>query len=262
MNRLRLAMLVLVTLLVPVAVHAQELTRDRVQFALDRTDERIDQAQSLLSGSTHETARLELNEAVTLQTRARVEFTADHLRLSMDLTLRARARADRVIAMIRGLPDPDRVLTQLDRTRELLERSRDRIEECDNDRARAMLRAAFDMQLRAEAAAREGRTLAALQLTMSARERALKALRACKLSENSKDAAERALRRTDDVITRARDHVADHDGDAARRALARSIDFQAEAYAEFSAGRFEASLRLTQSARAFAYRALRVSGGE
>ncbi len=265
MKHLHLAALILGTLLVlgalftPNTALAQVPTRDRVQLELDRTDERIDQAQSLVAASTVESARLEVNEAVVLQARARLEFTADHLRFSRDLPLRARARADRAIAMIRGLPDPDRVLTQLERTRELLERSRDRIEECDNDRARAMLRAAFGIQLRAEAAAREGRTLAALQLTMGARERALKALRACNLSENLRDSAERALHRTDEVIARARDRVADHDREPARISLSRAVEFQGEAWVDFRAERYEASLRRTQSARAFAHRAIRMA---
>lgn len=242
-------------------VRAQDLTPDRVQYALDVTDRRIEQAELLDSNSDDETAHAELTLAVDLQGRARSAFTSAQLALAIRLTLDARGHADRAIAIIKGLPDPDRVVTQLERTREMLERARERMEDCRDDRARAMLQVATEMQTRAEGAAQAGRYLAALQLTMSARERTLRALRLCRLEVNLGESAERALHRTDDVIQRARDAVARSGGEPARRALAQAIDLQAEAVHEFRAEHYEASLRLTTSARAFAHRAIRLSGG-
>lgn len=238
---------------------AQDLTPDRVQYALDVTDRRIEQAQTLVAGADNEPARLELALAVDLQARAHTAFTAGQLALAMRITFDARAHADRVISMIKGLPDPDRVRAQLERTREMLDRARERIEECRVDRAHALLRVAAEMQVRAEGAALSGRFLAALQLTMSARERALRALRLCKLEENVRETAERALRRTDEVILRARE-AASGAGEPVRQALARAQDLQEEAMREFRAEHFEASLRLTTSARGFAHRAIRLSG--
>lgn len=261
-----LAMLALVVASPP--VNAQ--SADDVQRALERTDEKISQAEMVLGGTDNAQAQAELDMAKALQAQARGAYDQGVLasgdvqlrlfRQSVDLTVRARLRADRAISLIRGLPDPDRVLMQLERTRELLERARDRIEECDVDRARALLRAAFEIQVRAEAAARDGRYLAALQLTMSARERALRAMRMCNLEDNLRDAAERALTRTDEVISRARDVVAEHENDQARQALSRAVEVQAEAWVQFRAGHLEASLRLTQSARTFAHRAIRLAG--
>ena len=129
-------------------------TRDDVAAALDKTDDVIARAQEVVAGADNAQAEIELAAAVELQARARTAFASAQLRLALDLTFRARVRADRAIALVRGLIDPDRVLAQLERTRELLERVRDRIEECDMDRARALLRAAFEIQVRAEAAAR------------------------------------------------------------------------------------------------------------
>jgi hypothetical protein len=43
--------------------------------------------------------------------------------------------------------------------------------------------------------------------------------------------------------------------------LARAIETQERAYREFRAERHEASLRLTQSARTLAHRAIRLAGG-
>ena len=176
------------------AAGAQILPPD-IQRELEMTDLRIERAETIVAGSDNDAARLELQQAVLLQTRAKEEFAAGHPRIALDLTYRARGHADRAIALVRGLPDPDRVRAQLDRTRELVERVRDPIEECGNERARAMLHAATEMQRRAEAAAAASRYLAALQLTRGARERALDALRLCNLQEDLRDSSERALRR-------------------------------------------------------------------
>jgi hypothetical protein len=258
--RLVSPVLVLVALLgSAVIARAQDLERDRVQFALDVTDRRIEQAQTLVSATDNANAQTELNLAIDLQARAKTAFVANQLRLAMSLTIQARGHADKAIALIRGLPDPDRVLVQLERTRELIDRARDRIEECDSDRAHALFRVAQEMQARAEGAASDGRHLAALQLTLSARERALKALRACNLEDNLHEAADRALGRTDEVISRARDRVTDSGNEAARAALARAMDLQAQAQGQFREEHFEASLRLTLSARTFAQRAIRLT---
>lgn len=252
---------VLIALALPVAVFAQDPTGDRVQVALDLTDRRIEQAQVLAAGSDNERAEAEIAVAVDLQARAMEAYNASQLRVALDLTLNARRHADRAIALLKNLPDPDRVSVQLERTRELIDRARDRIEECNSDRARALLRVATEMQERAEAAARDGRYLAALQLTLSARERALRSLRLCNLEDNTHDAAERALRRTREVIDRAREVVAEHGNDAARNLLGRAIELQEQAEAQFRLEHFEASLRQTQSARAMAHRAVRLSQG-
>ncbi len=240
---------------------AQEPAQDRVQAELDMTDRRIEQANSVVSGTDDDRARLELGAAIDVQARARSAFGGSQYGFSLRLTLEARGHADRAIAIVRGLPDPDRVRAQIERTREMLDRARERIEECNNDRARAMLASALAMQVRSEEAADAGRYLAALQLTMSARERTLRALRLCNMQENLRESAERALHRTDDLLTRVQEQVAEHGTDAARAALGRAQQLEDQAWSEFRADHFDAALRLTQTARALAYRALRLAGG-
>jgi hypothetical protein len=252
--------LTVIVLGAPASAAAQELTQARVQFEIDQSDERIAQAEIVVSASDHEAAQQELDIAIGIQGQAKSELRGGRLRSALDLTLRARSRAARAVSMVRGLPDPDRVLAQLERTREVIERARERIEACDDDRARSMIRAAADMQARAEAAFRGERYLAALQMTTSARERATRALGLCRIQENLGESAERALRRTDQVIERARERIAERDG-RGRRALGRAIDLQEKAWREYRAERYEASLRLTQTARAFAHRAIRSAGG-
>ena len=242
---------------------AQEPAADRVQASLELTDRRIGQAESLLGPALGPAdagrARSELGLAVSLQAEARRVFTNAQYGLAGRLTLEARGHADRAIAILNG-PDPDGVLAQLDRTRDLVERARDRIDECDVPRARGLLRIALQMQDRAESLAHEGRFLAALQLSGSARERAHRALRLCRLEEDLGDAASRALERTEDLLARIRERLAQVPDPRAQAALDQAIDAQGRARAEASAGRFEASLRMTQQARTFAHRSARLAG--
>jgi uncharacterized protein YciW len=245
---------------------AQSLTPERVQYALDMTDRRIEQAEMLLSSMDNDRARAELDLAISIQAQAKSVFASagGDLRLlqrSISLTLDARAHADRVISIVKGLPDPDRVRVQLERTREVIDRARQAIEECNNERARSLLRIGIEMQGRAETAFGEGRLLAALQLTMSARERVLTALRMCNAQENQRDRGEQVLRRTNEIILRAQDIVAEHQDEHAREALARAQQLEDRALDEFRLEHFEAGIRLSLAARAAAYRAIRLAGG-
>jgi hypothetical protein len=242
----------------PLTAAAQD--GSRVQIELQRTDDRIAQAQSIVTGSGNEQAQFALSQAVNLQAEARRVFASAQLALALHLTLDARRRADVAIATVQGLPDPDRVGTQVERSRELLERARDRVEECADDRARALFQGALELQDRAEAALSASRYLAALRLTMSARERSWRALRLCNLQEDMGPNAERALQKTDAVLDRARVWIADHPNDRAHSALSQAEDVQRRAADELRAGHDDACLRLTQSARAAAFRALRLSG--
>jgi len=248
------------------AASAQTLTPDRVQYALDMTDRRIDQAEMVLASVGNDRARAELDLAINIQAQAKSVFASagTDLRLlqrTVALTLEARSHADRAISIVKGLPDPDRVRMQLDRTAEVIDRARQTIEECNNERARNMLRVGIEMQTRAEAAFGEGRLLAALQLTMSARERVLTALRMCNQQENQRDRAEQVLRRTSEIILHAQDVVAEHTDERAREALGRAQQLEDRATDEFRQEHFEASIRLSLAARAAAYRAIRLAGG-
>ncbi len=236
---------------------AQELTPARVQDALDLTDRRIEFAETLVAGASNPNATLELGLARDIQVRAKSAFSAGQLAFAARLTFDARGHADRAIAILKNLPDPDRVRMQVERTGELLERARDRLRDCEDTRARALIRVAVDMQARAERALGESRYLAALQLTMSARERTLKAMRGCKLEDSLEESVARALSRTDDVLTRARELLAASDDSRALQSLRSAERTQSEAQTEYRAGHYEQSLRMTQSARAMAHRAMR-----
>lgn len=229
----------------------------RVQDALDQTDRRIALAETLVGENPNPNAQAELTAAHDLQARARSAFAANQLLLAGGATMQAREHADRAIAIVRNLPDPDRVQSQVERTQDVLDRARERLDGCDEPRARALLKVAMAMQERAQGAMAESRYLAALQLTTSAREKVQRAMRLCNLDESLADAAARALSRTDDVIGRSAELVGTDGSQASRDLLARAQTLQAQAHSEARLERYESALRLTLGARALAQRAAR-----
>ncbi len=253
--------LLVASLGVPGAAQAQRGGPGRIRSAIEVTQRRIEQAEAVVSGSGDEQARLALDQARVLQARSRSAFGAGRYPMAARLTLEARRGAERALSSARGLPDPDEILVQLERTRDLLDRAAAPIRTCRDERARAMLQDASALQARAEAAGEGRRFLAAMQLTVSARERGLRALRLCNLDEDVRDAAERALRRTDEVLARARDRLQAVGPARGREALGRVVRVQDDAWRQYRDGRHQAALRLTLSARALARRAMREAGG-
>lgn len=232
----------------------------RLRDAIEVTDRRIQQAQELLTQSPHQLAGAEVDQAISLQGIAKRSFAEGRYPAAGRATFDSRIHADRAIALLRGLPDPGRVQDQLARTREILDRARDRVAQCQLPASRDLLRTASDMQVRAEQAYSETRYLAALQLTMSARERAMRALQLCNANESFDETVAIALRRTDDVRARAHEVVDASDHDRARQLLANADGLQSRARSEDQAGHPRLALRLTRMAREQADRALRGAG--
>lgn len=244
-----IAFVAAIALLAPASSDAQGQWFGRVQDALEVTDRRIELAEALVPPGDGSLAVSELALAKQVQVRARSAFDASQYGIAERATLEARAHADRAIAIVRRLPDPDRVLVQVERTGELADRARERLADCTETRARALMQVGEEMQARAVTAVGQSRYLAALQLTMSARERIFKAMRLCNITESLAEHAARALQRTDEVLARAREALENEPTENTRRALERATALQLEAQGEYRAARFEAALRLTHASR-------------
>jgi hypothetical protein len=237
--------------------------RASVEREIDLTDRRIELAQGLLTGCPGPEAGQALDLGIQIQADAKTTLAGAANRMGMEQALRrtreARGVVDRAIALARCCVEGPRIEVQLERTRDLLERARDRVESCRQDRARALMRAAVDQQALAQGAFGAGRCLIALQLTLRAREKAFDAMRLCGFEDRMEDRVQRFLAQTDLHIDRVRERVAERGGDQARSALALAMDLQSRAQAQFGEQHFEASLRLSRAARAAADRALRLA---
>ena len=228
----------------------------RVIEAIEATDRRIEQAESLAGPTPATPVAGEIGLAKELQARARSAYASSQYMIAGRATMDARGHADRAIAMIRGLPDPERVSLQLERTQDELERAQERLSECGEPRALNLIRVAADMKARADGAFEQNRYLAALQLSNGARERMQKALRICRLFEATQADASRALQRTDEVLARVREQFSGA-GVSGRQALSAIEGLQAEAQLEYQRAHYEQALRMTQVARVRAKRLLR-----
>lgn len=229
----------------------------RLSEELETTQRLLDSAEVVAPRRPDGPEIRELELARALQARARTAASHGRVILAARATRDAREHAERAIAISQGLPDPERVLVQLERTSELLERASEKLAGCSEDRALALLRGAAGIQDRATAAADERRFLAALQLTLSARQRVEKAMRLCHVVEDLAETVTRGLRRTDETLALARRVVAEGAPPQARQELGRAMRIQDEARAERDAQHLERALQLTQLARGIANRIAR-----
>jgi hypothetical protein len=227
---------------------------DRVSYALDQTDRSIEQVDRQLGAGADLRSLAELTTAREIQEQARQAFAQGRPRLALRLTLEAREHIQQAGALSRGLPDSERVSIQLERTRDLLGRSRERLASCDRPEAHAGLEDAEMMQARADSALHEGRSLAAQELSLEARERAFRALQSCNLGEDLPGTVNFALKRTDQVLAHARGNAPGNP--AAQQSLDEAARLQARAQQEFRQQHVDESLKLTHSARAAARRAV------
>ena len=239
------------------SVHAEQGDPARLVEALELTQHRIDSAAVVVPEKGDAPEVHELRVARDLQARARIAVRRGRPLVAHRATLEARLHAERAISISRGLPDPERVMIQLERTSEILDRAGDLLAGCREARASALLRTASGMQERATAAGAEGRFLAALQLTLSARQRAEKAMRLCNVVEDLGAAVARGLARTDQALEIAKRIVAEGAPPQARGDLRRALDLQREAVGERDAQHLERALQLTQMARGIANRIAR-----
>jgi hypothetical protein len=244
-------------LLSPVGAGAQGARAESVRQELALTERRIEVAETIIRDAPNMPAGDLLELSRQFQRRARLAFERGRYGIAERATLEARARAERAIADFQGLPDPERVLQHLERTSELAEWAGERLAGCGDPRVQALLAISGEMQERAKAAVREGRLLAAMQLTNNARERVLRAMRLCGVTESLAETAGRSLRRTDDLLARARTVVESRSPDEGGRALHDAFSVQADARAAYGAGRYERSIQMTQDARTLARRAAR-----
>lgn len=236
---------------------AQADIPSRLSEDLEVTQHLLDSAEVVASRRPDAPEVRELDLARDLQARARRAAARGRPLLAKRATMDARQHAERAIAISRGLPDPERVMVQLERTSELVERAGERLAGCSEGRALALVRAAAGVQARAVAAGDEGRFLAALQLTLNARQRVEKAMRLCHVVEDLAETVTRGLRRTDDALDQARRVVAEGAPPQARHELGRAMRIQDEARVERDAQHLERALQLTQLARGIANRVAR-----
>ena len=191
---------------------------EKVQEALQTTQQVIDRARSIVMESTSQKARLMLEQAVSMQMTA--EGNAhDSPRQSLKLTLKARQLAYQAIALARQEMKAEGTIARtIEETNERIAKVRDEMIEHNirGDRAVKLLDEARNMLEKSRLNAQQHRYQLALKLAESARSRALQAEQQVKRTKTMKGMVERKLALLEKLQVRATERINVMDNEQAR----------------------------------------------
>ncbi len=180
----------------------------KAREAIERTDEVIGSAKSVIEESRSQKARLSLDMAIGLQTKAKSSYDTRGYRMAMKLTAGAREEAWHALALARA----DRQFEQnnnrvAEETRDRLSRLRDRMIEggVRDEQAMKLMEQARNLLDKSRLNAQQLRFQLALKLAGNARDLALRAEERVRNTRVLKAAAERRLALLERLIERARE---------------------------------------------------------
>ncbi len=182
----------------------------RAREALERTDEVIGNAKNAIDESRSQKARLVLDMAAGLQSKAWNSYQGHGYRMAMKLTAEAREEAWHALALARA----DRQFEQnnnrvADETRDRLARLRDRMIESGvrDEQAMRLMEQARNLLEKSHLNAQQLRYQLALKLAGNARDLALRAEERIRNTRVLKESAERRLALLERLVERARERA-------------------------------------------------------
>lgn len=235
------------------------LTTDFVLREIERTEGTLERVADRAGDGDDRRALAFLDDARSLQQRARASMNAGELRLALEQTTRAREIATRTMRVLdqTAAPERDEVARALQFTDDLIESARD-----IGGQPAPGLDEALRIQSHAHDEFAGGHNRQAMRLTMRAREILRDAVRAFD-HPVAPEAVEEGLARTDDLIARLADAVeaTGSDGDAPSL-LKRARERQESARAFLASGDTRRALALTRVAASLAREGLHRLGNE
>lgn len=192
---------------------------EKVQEALDVTNQVLEQARSIVMESTSQKARLMLEQAESIQNTAKASSS---LRQSLQLTLQARQLAYQAIALARQeMKAEGTTVRMIEETNERMAKVRDEMIEYDirGDRAVKLLDEARSMIEKSRLNAQQHRYQLALKLAESARNRVLQAEQYVKRIKTMKGMVERKLALLEKLKERATERINVMENEQARLQL-------------------------------------------
>lgn len=193
----RLLLLLLVATALTLAQTQGE--RERVRAELERTDEMLRDAGEPVRRSGIAAAVERLDEAGRVQDLAWGDWRGNRLRMAVGRTVRARELVRQAVELARF--DPERVRTEVRRTRERMNEAKPAVARANVPRALELWRIAEGEQQTAERSLEAQRWLLALKFTKAARDHALAAWRLVERSA-SPERVERLVERVGALIDR------------------------------------------------------------
>jgi len=205
------------------AQSGEEPDPEKVQEALQMTDQVIDEARSIVMESKSQKARLLLDRALAIQRTAEGNYSSNSLRQSLKLTLEARQLAYQAIALARQeMKAEGTIIRTIEETNERIAKVRDEMIEYDirGDRAVKLLDEARNMLEKTRLNAQQHRYRLALKLAESARRRALQAEQHVKRIRSMKGMVERKLALLEKLQERAAERLNPMENEQASSQLA------------------------------------------
>jgi hypothetical protein len=159
-----------------VGLGANGASAGRARRELERTDRLIDRAAPLVHETHNDDATRLFDRALALQGTAWETFRAGRARAAVARTREARVLVNRVLTLIRGPVDDERVAQELAETDRVVERANEVVRGAESDSARRVLETARDHQKRARGLFGDRQFRAALAQTLVARRLARRAI--------------------------------------------------------------------------------------
>lgn len=225
---------------------------DRVRQELERTDDIIRQAGTIVDPSNNSEAKLLLNQAREIQQTAWDGYHRKRYRWSYSRTLAARQRAREAMELI--TVDPQRIAAEIERTNELMSQLRPQITRIDDPQIADLWKTVQTEQNAALNYLRMRRWRWALRFTLAARNHIYEIMG--KLGRfQSWEKIQGELNRTDLILQRISGAVAASHNFRAQEMFSRAGEWQVQAKNRFRSRMYLVTVKLTFAARELAMRA-------
>lgn len=234
---------------------------DWVARELEKTDRVIERLAEQAGDHADPQALRMLDEAQSLQRRAKSAVAEGNPRIALELTDKARQIAMRGLRLLSSKADRENVERAIALTDQLIDRAREIAVERDAGQVERQIAQAARLQDEAKSHFRQEDYEQALRLTLRARDLLRDALGGMARDLDPGE-IEMALQGTDEILTRAREAVDDYDNELAAALLERADAKQKQAWEAFRQERLRAALANTRLARRMAQRAVAVAHGD
>jgi hypothetical protein len=227
----------------------------QVAEELRRTSDRMQEVRPVIMASG-------VKEAIDLwriaegeQETARRYYDARQYKLALKFTFAARQHGRKAFDLVKRQGGRERVVREVERTDQMLERAREEAGAVTDDRILELLLRARDWQYDAVAALRSGELLRALRTTLASRDLLLRAWEMARGAAN-RELVEQALAETDRLISDWRDVIRESRVEEARVLLERALEHQRKARELYTARNLKPAFQETALARRLLNRAI------
>lgn len=231
---------------------------DKLEAELVRTDEIIERANEVVQTSNSSTARLALEYAIKLQDNSKREFHMGqgHYKSSLELTIRARVRAQEAINAARLTSQSESVtLRKLEKAEELMDRVNQALIENPDNSVAGVYRSARDNLDKAWELYRSNQMQGALKLADQVERSLLKLIRMSNQINNDIKNYEHRSEILREALERAKEIINECDSKNAFRLLEQAWGKFRNAELMASETKYQAALKNLQLAREFSSRA-------